>query len=419
MKQHRTWVAFVLAAVMLLMLLAGCSNTSDKPNNTSPDPDSSSTVPGDDSNADPVTTGTIEYDTYKIGYNVYIPGAYVFTTLANNSQVVIDAFGNESMSVYDDISVEKIIQDVENLIASGCDGLIVWCPSENVMMTISQMCEKAKVAFVLNDKTPASEEVKEALLANPYFAGVSAPDNASYGSQMAEYALSKGYTTCIINGPAIGNATGEPRIAAFREVFEGAGGTVIDSLRNEGASAATTAVQDCLTAHADEQIDFIYCTGSDFATAAVNVVTGLGKNIPILTHDFEPTVLENISDTGPIYMANGDHYISGTFAAVLLQNYLEGNPLKDADGNAAWINFVPSFEIPGNQLDLYYKFFSDEHCFSNEELLNMSTLRNPDFDYDAFVEIVQNYSLESRLLQKYSEGKVSAEELAAVGISVN
>ena len=66
----------------------------------------------------------------KIGYNYFGTGGYSLAALANQSQIVLDACKDESTSADDQFSVENIITDVENMIASGCDGIIIWLPAE-------------------------------------------------------------------------------------------------------------------------------------------------------------------------------------------------------------------------------------------------------------------------------------------------
>lgn len=53
-----------------------------------------------------------------------------------------------------------------------------------------------------------------------------------------------------------------------------------------------------------------------------------------------------------------------------------------------------------------------------EEIQNLLYKYNPDVTLEDVTEMIDNYSLEDRLIAKYNAGKVTAEELEAVGIEV-
>lgn len=350
---------------------------------------------------------------FKVGINYFGSASYALLLLKKNSEVVVEAFGGTPMSIDDEFNVEKIITDVENMIQSGCDGIVFWGPVETLYPTVSQMCLDAEVPFVLCDKAPTNQDVIDELLENPYFAGAITPDNRSYGVGMAEYALEQGWKTCIISAPGIGDASGTPRMEGFKEVFEAGGGEILDELHSDDTASAQTKTEDSLVANPNP--DFIYCTGSDFGIAALGALEKFDYDTTVLTSDFDETVLNALGD-GKLPILNGDSLICGTYSAIMLQNFLDGTPLKDDSGKAPWITDVKFFFIQPNQLELYNKFWIQEHCYSDEEMRQMSGKNNPDFDYNAFLDIVHNYSFAERLQAKMSEGKITEDELKAAGV---
>ena len=65
---------------------------------------------------------------HKMGITLFGSASYALLTLANNSKNVFEAYDTEG-SVYDaNFQVDKLIQDVENMITSGCEGVAVWRP---------------------------------------------------------------------------------------------------------------------------------------------------------------------------------------------------------------------------------------------------------------------------------------------------
>lgn len=350
-------------------------------------------------------------ETVKIGYNYFGTGGYSLAALANQSQIVLDACGSESIAADDQFSVETLVTDVENMISSGCDGVAVWLPSEPLYETIAGECADAGVYFTLNDKVPSDESIKESLLSNEYFAGACAPANAVYGEIMAEYAIEQGWETCIVTSSAEGDATDQPRLDAFKETFEAAGGTILSELHADTTADGLTQVQDALVA-CDEP-DFIYGVGSDYA---INACTAL-ESYP----DYETKVITSgldkealgllVDENSPMTMINGDNWISGLFSAVILENAVQGNVLKDADGNAIYVDDIQPFEVTAETYPLFEKYFMEGSAYSEEEIQNMIGI-----SYDEMISIINDYSLENRLNAKYEAGEISEEEMKSAGL---
>lgn len=402
MKKRNILMSIILTLALVAPIISGCSGSKEKRE--------------DSSTSKPAATATAgERGKFTIGYNYFVSSSYALLALANNTQVVIDAFGNKAVAMNDEGSVEKIVQDVENMISSGCDGLVLWLPVDSLYVTISDMCKKAKVPFVLSDKVPSDPAIVRKLKANPYFAGAVAPDNAVYGQKIAEYALAHGYKSTIVSGASVGDPSDTPRLNAFKKTYEAGGGKILTELHSKSGDEIKTQIEDALVAY--KTPDFIYGIGSDYALIACDSLSSQGINCPVLTSGLDKNALEYLVD-GKIKMINGDAWISGMFATIALQNYLDGTPLKDADGNAVWINNIQPFAISANQYNLYKKFFLDHFCYTNEELQQMSGKSNSDYTYEAFVQAIGGYSLRNRLLAKYNAGEVTKDELTAVGVSV-
>ena len=282
-------------------------------------------------------------DGIKIGYNYFGTGGYSLAALANQSQIVLDACGVESVAADDQFSVETLVTDIENMISSGCDGIAIWLPAEPLYETVANKCAEAGVYFVLNDKVPSDPAIKEALMNNEYFAGACAPANAVYGQIMAQYALDQGWETCITTSSAEGDATDQPRLDAFKETFEAGGGTILNELHADTVADSLVQIQDALVA--SDEPDFIYGVGSDYA---INACTAL-ESYP----DYETKVITSgldkealgllIDENSSLVVINGDNWISGMFSAVMLENAVEGNVLKDADRNVIYVEDIQPF----------------------------------------------------------------------------
>ncbi len=396
MKRWKRILALGVSAALLGATVVGCgSASSDSTDDTTSTAESGGTTVESNSDA-AADTGFEAEETYKIGYNYYGVGSYALTTLANNEQYVIDAFGNEGVGMSDDFQVDKIVQDIENMISSGCDGIVVWIPADNLFETVISLCEEAQVPFVLADKLPSDEAIIEELLNCEYFAGAVGPANAEYGTLIAEYALEQGYTSCIISTGAQGDPTDTPRIEAFTEAFEAGGGTIQQTVYTDSTDNIQPYTENALVAYPD--VDFVYGTGSDYGIAACAAVANQGLDAKVLCSGLDSEALDLLADdTSAMEFVNGDFWISGTMATVALQNYLDGTPLLDADGNAVWVDDIMPFEVAAEDYEDFQTYFIDNYCYSYAEIQQMSGKYNADFDYDAFLEAIDSYSLEERV----------------------
>lgn len=359
------------------------------------------------------TTTIVETGGIKVGYNYFGTGGYSLAVLANQSQIVLDACGDESVSADDQFSVETLIKDIENLCAAGCDGVIVWMPAEPLYAKIVDICENAGVYFVLNDKVPSSQEVKDVVTGSEYFAGACAPANAVYGEVLAEYAIDQGWETCIITSSAEGDASDQPRLDAFKAAFEEAGGSVLAELHSDTTADSLPAAQDALIAN--EEPDFIYGVGSDYA---INACTALADypdyETKVISSGLDKDALALLADeNSPLVMLNGDNWICGMFSAVILQNALQGNVLKDASDNVIWVEDVMPFEVSAEKYPLFEKYFIDEPTYTAEEIQAMIGITCEEME-----GIIADYDLDHRLMAKYEAGMISAEEMEAAGYTV-
>lgn len=406
-------LSIIMAATLIMGLLTGCGSSSKNTDSKTADTTGAAKI----TQSAAGKTETTSKDGYKIGINCFGSSSYALLTLANNSKAVFKVYGDETSVSDDNYQVDKIVQDIENMIATGVDGLVVWLPADSLYETVAKICEKNKVPFVLNDKIPSDEKIAEEIKSNPYFAGAVSPANAVYGEQIAKYALDKGYKSCIISSSSVGDPSDGPRLEAFKKAFQAGGGTIADELHADTADAAPSQIEDSLIAHPD--VDFIYGTGSDFGIAACGVLKNQSNTkIKVLTSGLDSEALK-LLQSGQLELLSGDNWISGIMSAIVLENYIDGNALKDANGNVPYINDIQPFTLESNQIDLFRKCFIDNFCYTDDEINNMRTKINASFNYDAFINSVNNFSFEERAKALCKAGVVTQDELTKAGISVN
>lgn len=404
-------LSMVLCAAMVTAMAAGCGSSGGGESAGDTGSGTEAETDADTSSGDGDTAA--KSSGYKMGYNYFGSGGYSLAALANNTQIVADVLGDESLAMDDQFSVEQIVTDVENMINSKCNGVNIWLPADALYPVVANMCSDASVYFTLNDKIPSDEEVVGAVKSNPYFAGGCAPANSVYGEQLANYAVEQGWKTCIITSSTVGDPTDSPRLDAFKKVFEGAGGTIVDELHADTTAESLIQIQDSLTANGE--VDVIYGVGSDYA---INACTALEDHdswkTKVITSGLDKEALGLLNnEDSPMTVITGDYWVAGFFSAIMLQNAMEGNVLKDADGNVIWVDDIEPYEVSAEKYPLYEKYIMNENLYTDEEIKAMIGI-----SYDEMISIIDDYNLDNRLMAKYEAGIISADEMKEAGYEV-
>ena len=194
-KSFMRKVCLVLSLLMVFTLVfAGCSQkTSNQPAAPSDSGQpSQGAAPAEGQAPAPPSAS------YKIGLNNLRKGAYALDVLENTAKFATLTLGSEFFSVNDEGKIEKVVQDVQSLIAAGCDGIEIFCVVETLFPVVAKACEEARVPFVFYDKVPASEETRAALMKNPYFVGAVGSQNYQAGQAIGKAAVEAGCKKAII-----------------------------------------------------------------------------------------------------------------------------------------------------------------------------------------------------------------------------
>ena len=386
--------------LILSMVFVGCSKKESGTENNNKTPGNTT---GD------VTGGK----KLKLGSNNFLKGIYSVDILEKGFVETCNALGIDTMVVNDEGKVEKTIQNVDNMISAGVNGIVFFGISETLFPVVSQKCEQAKIPFVVFDHMPSDENLA-ILLENPYFKGAVATKDLGTGENIGTAAAAQGLKKALIITGKKADPTHSARTKGFTDAFVAAGGEVLDvAWDSQNLSDATTKANDLMTAHPD--VDCIYATNGDYGSGTIQAMAKHSEvNAKLYVTDLDPDVLTGLKD-GTIAAANGAHWINVDFATTLLINALNDHELKTADGKAP-ILVAPVMTLPSEMVDLYDKFWIKSQPFSGEELKQFVVTGNPDVTLKDYEDVLANYTVESRLLQKEKEGLITAEELSKLGI---
>lgn len=335
---------------------------------------------------------------YVIGYNNFGVGAYPLDLNEKETTYAIETAGSQIKVANDNFTVDNVITDVKNLISSNVDGVVVWCAADTLYNSLNDLMLQAKMPFALGDKYPTSEDTIKKFQENEFFAGAVSTDDTITGANMAQRAWDDGHKTALIVAAAQGDTNHDARVKGFTEKFEELGGKVLGTVRCADPSEAVQKSGDLLAAHKDA--DCLYGSGGDYSIGALSAMESAGVSMPVYGTDVDPNVIQGIKD-GKISAATGAAgTYCGTFAALLLVNYLDGHPILDENGKAPATKGVKTIMITKDNVEDFEENWINNEIFSEEELQSLLYKYNENVTWADYQKMIDEYNFENRMAAK-------------------
>ena len=335
---------------------------------------------------------------YTIGYNNFGVGAYPLDLNEKETTYAIQTAGSQVKVANDNFTVDNVITDVKNLISSNVDGVVVWCAADTLYNSLNDLMLQAKMPFALGDKYPTSEDTIAKFQENEFFAGAVSTDDTITGANMAQRAWDDGHKTALIVAAAQGDTNHDARVKGFTEKFEELGGKVLGTVRCADPSEAVQKSGALLAAHKDA--DCLYGSGGDYSIGALSAMESAGVTMPVYGTDVDPNVIQGIKD-GKISAATGAAgTYCGTFAALLLINYLDGHPILDENGKAPATKGVKTIMITKDNVDDFEEYWINNEIFTEEELQSLLYKYNENVTWADYEKMIEEYNFENRMATK-------------------
>jgi ABC-type sugar transport system substrate-binding protein len=334
--------------------------------------------------------GSGDLPSYTIGYNTWGSGTPVFEFMARVVEQSMKSYDATCNRASDDTIADRELQNIQNFVASGVDGLVMMPTASSVLPQGAAECADAKIPFVLSVFVGEQEDRAEIRASNPYYVGAVSADMYAEGYRLGQNAIEDGHKTAVLIGGNIGDANIEVRIQGFTQSFvtEG-GGTILDTARCTGPTEGQEKASALLSANPNAQC--LYCVAGDYLPGAVNAMETLGLSMPIYLSNADSSAIDYIRD-GTVVGAMTGNDLVGAVACALLINYLDGHPILDEDGKPPELQLV-GFALNADNVDDFERVFFDEDnfLFTDERLHTLVWRYNPDVTYDTFVDFVENH----------------------------
>lgn len=385
-------LATVLAALMLVALLAACGGGG---NADTPAPESSapaaSTPAGE--NQTP-STDDEKFPPIKIGISCWDVTGQLALEVEEYCKLAADALGVEMTFISDGFVPETQIENVQNLVAQGCDAVFFCNSSEAILPTLIDYCDQNQVYFGLFMRTINDAEIRAMAEESEYFIGVCHEDEYNVGYLLGHALADKGATQVGFITWNRGDAVAEARYAGYKKAFEERGVTIIAEAWEVNTAEQGAAECEKMIAAYPEMDGVVACGGGGEPLAGIMSALenqGLTGKIPLVSSDFGPDIAEQLQN-GEISAMTGGHAPDAMFVFMLLYNYAVGAPLSD-EGYVE-ISMTPVVLASYEDAMEYNKWCKGEViAYTAEEIQNMSKLVNPDFTIEELKEIAASYSV--------------------------
>lgn len=377
-KVFKRMIALSVVAAMALPL-AACGNSNNA---------------GSSAAGDTKEIKAIDNKDIKIGVSIWSSTDVLGSQCKKILDEAADALGVQVQYVDQGHVSEKVTSSVEQLVAAGCQGIIICNSSDTEMTSAIKTANDNKVYlsqfFRIIDKEKSADIYKLAT-DSPYYIGAVHENEPENGEKLVEILLNKGDRNIGLIGWEQGDATWLGRWEGYKAGVEKWNKEHPDDqaklsepqyagTSSEGGSKAAEALMA-----ADPNLDALIPAGGggDPLQGVIAAVERAGKtaDIDIVSTDFLPDLGERLKN-GSMAGESGGHYCDPLFSFMMVYNAIKGN-YTGIEGKFEDVLFPYLYvSSPEDYVD-YEKYFVEKLPYTKDELVSMSELSLDDLKASA------------------------------------
>ena len=372
-KLFKKVTATALAATMVLGMTA-CGGSKD-----------TTTADSSSSAATETPAATTDNKDIKIGVSIWSST----DVLGSQCKLILDeaakALGVQVQYVDQGHVSEKVPASVEQLVAAGCQGIIICNSSDTEMTSAIKTCNDNKVylaQFFRVISKDNSADIYQMATDSAYYIGAVHEDEPANGEALVNILLEKGDRNIGLIGWEQGDATWLGRWEGYKAGVEKWNEANPDdkATLSEPQYAGTTSEGGSKAAEAlmaaDPNLDALIPAGGggDPLQGAIAAVERAGKtqDIDIVSTDFLPDLGERL-ENGSMAGESGGHYCDPLIAFMMVYNAIKGN-YTDFAGKFEDVPFPYLYVSSADDYKAYEQYFVDQLPYTDEELVAMSEL---------------------------------------------
>jgi len=374
-------ILLVILALSFVFTLAACQGSTP----SQPSQPSQSSQPSQPSQSSGGGSAELPTKQYLIGCNTWgtMP---ILMLYGDECEYTLHTLGMRTSRASDDNNPDKELQNVQNFISQGVDGIALQGAGATVIPQIATECKNAKVPFAMYNFPPRQDFYEDMSKNNPYFAGAAVSDLWADGSILGAKAIADGHRTACLIGGNIGDPNMDNRAGGFKEAFEAGGGKIVGEERCNDNSECLTKATNMFSASRD--VDCVYIMVSDYVEGTMTALETL--NIPGVAGYLSAvnTISADYIRDGRIVAGSGGTALSCNVGPTLLINLLDGHVIRDNDGNAPFFR-IPTSLVTQENIDKFIEaFFGAERAVAPEIIKKLSYRFNPDVTYQTYLDVI-------------------------------
>ena len=372
-KLFKKVTATALAATMVLGMTA-CGGSKD-----------TTTADSSSSAATETPAAATDNKDIKIGVSIWSST----DVLGSQCKLILDeaakALGVQVQYVDQGHVSEKVTASVEQLVAAGCQGIIICNSSDTEMTSAIKTCNDNKVylaQFFRVISKDNSADIYQMATDSAYYIGAVHEDEPANGEALVNILLEKGDRNIGLIGWEQGDATWLGRWEGYKAGVEKWNEANPDdkATLSEPQYAGTTSEGGSKAAEAlmaaDPNLNALIPAGGggDPLQGAIAAVERAGKtqDIDIVSTDFLPDLGERL-ENGSMAGESGGHYCDPLIAFMMVYNAIKGN-YTDFAGKFEDVPFPYLYVSSADDYKAYEQYFVDQLPYTDEELVAMSEL---------------------------------------------
>ena len=222
---------------------------------------------------------------------------------------------------------EKQVNDVDNMISSGIQGLVL-CPQDaSVCPGILAKCKAKNIPVVIADRWPGDD-----LKAGTDYLAFIGPNDEQAGYDIAKALIEGGATKIAAIGGTSGTSVAENRKKGLEKAiaeYKSKGVQLVQYVAaGENMDQGDQAIRNILQAHPD--VTGVWCYNDSLALASVNALKEkkMISKVKVGGIDLIDAAVKSIQ-SGEQYFSAGGHYMQAGFGMIMVYDKLNGkNPTQ-------------------------------------------------------------------------------------------
>ncbi|KPJ87550.1 MAG: hypothetical protein AMS17_08210 [Spirochaetes bacterium DG_61] len=330
---------------------------------------------------------------YLIGVSIWADSGPLSKKVISNLRYAAGVLGAEVEVAVDGFKPDNQVSNIENLIARGCDAVMICNCTDAVVPKIVKLADEAKVPLALYFRKINDPEIKTYAESSAYFIGNVHEDEIAVGYNLGKALAEKGCENAVIINYNKGDTTAGNRYVGYKKAFAETGinllGEQWDILE---AEPAANAAESFIAAFPELDAIAVGGGGGGPLTGVIRAVKNHNKigKINITASDFGPDIEESLRNQEVAAMSGG-HWTDPFFTFILLYNYVDGHPLSN---KTETITMQPIYLTSVAEAKDYTKWCMDQPPYNEEEIRNMTVRYNSSFTLSDLRKIAAAYSLE-------------------------